>query len=389
MVSKKLLVVLSAPSVPTIVMEAEPLAFVLGVKVSVSAAFVLLTMLVEVIATITRFVSEEIAVTTRLLLAVSVSIKLITAVVLVVASSRIVFATMPENVGASLTGVTPMLNVFVTESLPPLVTPPLSFITTVIVFVPIELVAVRKVNVPFVLIAGAVANAKFVPDVTVNIHVWLDSFVGPLLMPAIKLAFVIVPASSATMRRLVITVKSGASFTAVTVRRKLFVLLSAPSVPTSVMLTLPFALVLGVNVRVIAAFVPLTMFVEVIATVAMFVSDDVAVTTKLRLAVSLSITLITAVLLVMASSRIVLETTPKKVGASLAEITPMLKGFWLESAPPPVTPPGALITTVIVFVPMALVAERKVSVPLVLMAGAVAKLKFVPGVTVKAHVWAA
>ena len=50
-----------------------------------------------------------------------------------------------------------MLKVFVTESLAPPVTPPLSFITTVIKFVPMALVAVRKVSVPFVLIAGAVA----------------------------------------------------------------------------------------------------------------------------------------------------------------------------------------------------------------------------------------
>jgi hypothetical protein len=172
----------------------------------------------------------------------------------------------------------------------------------------------------------------------------------------------------------------------VTVSKKLLVVLSAPSLPTSVMEAEPLALVLGVKVNVSATFVPLTMFVEVIATVAMFVSDEVAVTTKLLLAVSVSITLITAVLLVVASSRIVLETTPEKVGASLAGITPMVKVFVTESTPPPVTPPESFITTVIVFVPMAFVAERNVSVPFVLMAGAVAKLKFVPDVTVNVHV---
>ena len=64
-----------------------------------------------------------------------------------------------------------MLNVLVTESTPPPVTPPLSFITTVMTFVPTAFVAVRKVNVPFVLMAGAVAKPKFVPDVNVNVHV--------------------------------------------------------------------------------------------------------------------------------------------------------------------------------------------------------------------------
>ena len=152
------------------------------------------------------------------------------------------------------------------------------------------------------------------------------------------------------------------------------------------MLTLPLALVFGVNVRVIAAFVPLTMFVDVMATVAMFVSDEVAVTTKLLLAVSVSITLITAVVLVVASSRIVLETTPEKVGASLTGVMPMLKVFVTESAPPPVVPPLSFITTVMTFVPTAFGAEWNVSVPFVLMAGAVVKLKFVPDVTVNAQV---
>ena len=54
-----------------------------------------LTKLVAVIATVTRFVSEDVAVTTRLLLAVSVSIAVTIAVVFVTASSRIVFAARP------------------------------------------------------------------------------------------------------------------------------------------------------------------------------------------------------------------------------------------------------------------------------------------------------
>ena len=143
----------------------------MGLNVSVSAAFVELRMFVEVIATVAMFVSDELTVTTRLLLVVSVSIALMTAVLFVVASSRIVLEATPAKVGASFDGVTPMLNVFVTESLPPPTTPPLSFITTVMTFVPTAFVAVRKVNVPFVLIAGAVAKLKFVPDVSVNVQV--------------------------------------------------------------------------------------------------------------------------------------------------------------------------------------------------------------------------
>ena len=205
-------------------------------------------------------------------------------------------------------------------------------------------------------------------------------------MPVRKLALVIAPASSASNKRFVLTVKAGTSFTAVTVSKKLFVVLNAPSLATSVMLKLPLAFVLGLNVSVSAAFVPLRIFVEVTATVAMFVSDEVAVTTRLLLAVSVSITLTTAVLFVVASSRIVLETTPVNVGASFAGVTPMLNVFVTESLPPPVTPPVSFITTVMTFVPMAFVAVRKVRVPFVLMAGAVAKLKFVPDVSVNTQV---
>ena len=169
--SRKLFVVFNAPSDPMRVILTLPLALVFGVKVNVNAAFVLLTIFVDVMATVAIFVSDELTVTTRLLLAVSVSIAFTTAVVFVVASSRIVFDTIPEKVGASLAGITPMLKVFVTESTPPPVTPPESFMTTVIVFVPIALVAARNVSVPFVLMAGAVAKLKFVPDVTLKVQV--------------------------------------------------------------------------------------------------------------------------------------------------------------------------------------------------------------------------
>ena len=358
---------------------------VFGVKVSVSAAFVPLTTFVEVIATVAMFVSDELTVTLTLVIAVSVSTTLTTAVLVLVASSRIVLETTPVKLGASFTGVAPMLKVFVTESLPPPVTPPLSFITTVIVFVPMAFVAVRKVNVPFVLMAGAVAKLKFVPDVSVNVHVCEASFVGPLLIPVRKLAFVIVPASSPTSTRFVLTMKAGTSFTAVTVSKKLFVVVNAPSFAIKVIVALPVAFVFGLKVSVSAELVEFNTFVEVIATVTRLVSDELTVTDTLVLAVSVSIAFTTAVLLVVASSRIVLETTPVNVGASFAGVTPMLNVFVTESLPPPVTPPVSFITTVMTFVPMAFVAVRKVRVPFVLMAGAVAKLKLVPDVSVNVH----
>jgi hypothetical protein len=190
------------------------------------------------------------ALNTTLPVAVSVSITFTTDVLFVVASSKIVLAATPVKYGASLTPVTPIENVFVTESLPPPVVPPLSFITTVIVFVPIALVAVRNVNVPFVLMLGAVANVKFVPLLSVNVKVCALSFVGPVERPVRKFTFVIVPPSSATKTRLVLSVNTGTSFTALTVNRKLFVLVALPSLATTVMLRLPTAFVFGLNVSV-------------------------------------------------------------------------------------------------------------------------------------------
>ena len=93
--------------------------------------FVPLTTLVEVIATVARFVSDALTVTVTFVLAVSTSITLMTEVRLVVASSKMVLVAMPVKYGASLTGVTSRLKVFVIESTPPFATPPLSFITTV------------------------------------------------------------------------------------------------------------------------------------------------------------------------------------------------------------------------------------------------------------------
>ena len=186
------------------------------------------------------------------------------------------------------------------------------------------------------------------PDVTVKVHVWLASLVGPELRPVRKLAFVIAPASSAIETTLVLRVKLGASFTAETVSRKLFVEEAAPSFAISVMLKLPFMLVFGVKVSVTAALVRLTRLVEVIATSAMFVSEELTDTVTLVMSVSESSTLTTAVLLLDASSRIVLETSPVKNGASFCEVTPMLKVFVIESIPPLVVPPLSFITTVIV-----------------------------------------
>ena len=116
---------------------------------------------------------------------------------------------MPENTGASFTGVTPMLKVFVTESLPPPVVPPLSFITTVIRFVPTALVVVLKVSVPL----GTDGWHGAVEEVSARRHrerpVCATSFDGPALKPVRKLALVIAPASSATNTRFVLTAKAG------------------------------------------------------------------------------------------------------------------------------------------------------------------------------------
>ena len=61
-----------------------------------------------------------------------------------------------------------------------------------------------------------------------------------------KLALVIVPASSASNTRFVLTVKAGTSFTAVTVATKLLVVETEPSLATTLMVALPLALVLSV-----------------------------------------------------------------------------------------------------------------------------------------------
>ena len=65
-------------------------------------------------------------------------------------------------------------------------------------------------------------------------------------IPVRKLAFVSIPASSAIKTRLVLTVKAGTSFTAVTVATKLLVVETEPSLAITLMVALPFALVLSV-----------------------------------------------------------------------------------------------------------------------------------------------
>ena len=104
-------------------------------------------------------------------MAVSESSTLMTAVFVLGASSRTVLEAIPVKLGASLTVVAAMLNVFVTASVPPLTVPPLSFITMVMRFVPIAFVAVLNMSVPFVLMLGTSTYPKFVPDVTVNAKV--------------------------------------------------------------------------------------------------------------------------------------------------------------------------------------------------------------------------
>ena len=96
-----------------------------------------------------------------------------------------------------------------------------------------------------------------------------------------------------------------------TVSRKLFVVVNAPSFAMSVMVALPVAFVIGLNASVSAEFVVLTTLVDVSATVARFVSDELTVTETLVLVVSVSITVTTAVFVVL-SSKIVLDVMPVK-----------------------------------------------------------------------------
>lgn len=67
--------------------------------------------------------------------------------------------------------------------IPPLFVPPLSVMTTVTVLVPKELVAVLNVMPPLVPTVGNWAKVAFVTafvgQKTVNVQVWLLSFVGP------------------------------------------------------------------------------------------------------------------------------------------------------------------------------------------------------------------
>lgn len=82
-----------------------------------------------------RFVFPNVGVTVTTLEITSGSVT-VTVNKFVPLSSLIVFEVMAANRGASFTGNISRLNVFVTESLPPLATPPLSFITTVMTVLP-------------------------------------------------------------------------------------------------------------------------------------------------------------------------------------------------------------------------------------------------------------
>ena len=79
--------------------------------------------------------------------------------------------------------------------------------------------------------------------------------------------------------------------------------------------------VCGVKVRVNAELVLFNTLVEVIATVARLVSEELTVTETFVIAVSVSSTLTTAVLLLVASSRTVREMRLAKLGASFTGVT--------------------------------------------------------------------
>ena len=75
-----------------------------------------------------------------------------------------------------------------------------------------------------------------------------------MLKPVRKLALVIVPASSPTNTKFVLTMNAGTSLTPETVSKKLFVVVSKPSFAMSVIVVEPNALVLVTNCMV--RFVP-------------------------------------------------------------------------------------------------------------------------------------
>ena len=89
-----------------------------------------------------------------------------------------------------------------------------------------------------------------------------------------KLALVIVPASSATRTRFVLTAKLGASLTGEMTTTHEFVVLNVPSVAIKMMAVVSLTLVRAESVSVNARLVVPIAFVVVMATVAMFVSDE-------------------------------------------------------------------------------------------------------------------
>ena len=148
-VNNIVLVTESEPSEAVTVIVADPLAFATGANVRVRLVPE------PLMATVARLVSADVAVVVKLLESGSEIVKV--EVRFVVASSRMVLLVRPTMVGASLTAVTTSWRVFVKVSTPPLAVPPLSFITTVRVFVPLPLVPVMNVSVPLVAMAGATA----------------------------------------------------------------------------------------------------------------------------------------------------------------------------------------------------------------------------------------
>ncbi len=124
------------------------------------------------------------------------------------------------KLGASFTGVTVMLKVFVLRSMPPSAVPPLSCTSTDTVAEPKALVAGVKVSVPPTSIVGWTLNSAVLLLTTLNPRiVSLPSFAGPTLKIAWPLR-VAAPLSSNTTILFDMKVTPGALFTGVTVIRK-------------------------------------------------------------------------------------------------------------------------------------------------------------------------
>ena len=182
----------------------------------------------------------------------------------------------------------------------------------------------------------------------------MDSFVAPPEEAETKFETVCEPASSEMTIWLVLKVKLGASFTAVSVRRKLFVLLVVPSDAIKLITERPLALVavLMTNTRLVTSALVIKSVtnsdVTALAVVVTLVKfESTSATVKLMFVVP-------------ASSKIVRLASVEIMGASLTAVTVAVKVFVVESDP-------SLAMQEMVAEPVALVTEVNVNVRLVVV----------------------